>query len=938
MSFFCEDTCVLKADEAIIGTVAYTWNDLDADLDDDVTYYYVHKDLPSKVIHACFGSGRLLPGYVIVEFMQPYDGHCLVAESSLQLVDRALAMGDVVKKNPTHSQSGTVISTSVICSLRPVCSEAGYVQRSQTQTKVNVPSNRPKGSRPRRSQRSRLISGFPQDLSNSESPILPLDSSQGPLLLRVPAQELTYWNNFRHGDHIIYHGWIGCIRSMTDEVTVRLNDGSLVAVDDPILLSEPYHIPGTISFELAQRLDRAGFYKHYLGAPETGSLHLHPANPCYPGQHVQTTKNNLRSGRWKFGAYDPKISPSGIVVGVDVVDLEIHWLSPLALDSDQAQQSEPPSFLYPKSLEKREIVTYDRTKIPKRPLAETILNASYGPDVGFGGRVRFRDPAGAAVKYGPSSKKPQIEEDLSGGSRKPSKTVDQGSNADLQDADSLFTRIPRATTQDFDTNVLQITSTETKALVRWQDCSLTEEYSSQLFPYLNVDEHDVWPGEKVSFKSHEEQLDKSHPDLIKARKVGVVQSVDAEQRIAHVIWFNHADIDMVGPDSAWRVSGNCGSIGDQTTEVSLYDIAAHPALGPNRGDLAIIKPDPGERIHQIDDMKGTITPDQSQIGEIIDLCCDGEVIVRLGASSDVRDVKLSVDRLLVVAFGDEDDDSDSSDDDYSEYSGSFSDLNSEGSVDPIDISIEYEGGDKVDTDQDEAMWTTDEEEYPKSKRDISSNTERSKHEDTKSYGSKAQEPPGSIKPLSHAQRSSERYVKFTTYPRMPAQFAVVEDPAPNDHHFLSTNRRLTAELMRRIGKERKIMESSLPDGVFVRTWENRLDLLRVLIVGPCDTPYEYAPFVIDFQLGSNFPNAPPDSFFHSWTGNSGRINPNLYEDGKICLSLLGTWAVDESHEGWSAKKSTLLQVIVSLMGLVLVKEPYYSESFLSLTVCLFLIV
>lgn len=56
----------------------------------------------------------------------------------------------------------------------------------------------------------------------------------------------------------------------------------------------------------------------------------------------------------------------------------------------------------------------------------------------------------------------------------------------------------------------------------------------------------------------------------------------------------------------------------------------------------------------------------------------------------------------------------------------------------------------------------------------------------------------------------------------------------------------------------------------------------------------------------------------------GRVNPNLYEEGKVCLSILGTWAGDRS-ESWSAARSSLLQAFVSIQGLVLVKEPYVSS-------------
>jgi ubiquitin-conjugating enzyme E2 O len=50
------------------------------------------------------------------------------------------------------------------------------------------------------------------------------------------------------------------------------------------------------------------------------------------------------------------------------------------------------------------------------------------------------------------------------------------------------------------------------------------------------------------------------------------------------------------------------------------------------------------------------------------------------------------------------------------------------------------------------------------------------------------------------------------------------------------------------------------------------------------------------------------------------VNPNLYEEGKVCLSILGTWSGDKS-EIWSAARSSLMQAFVSIQGLVLVKEP-----------------
>lgn len=51
----------------------------------------------------------------------------------------------------------------------------------------------------------------------------------------------------------------------------------------------------------------------------------------------------------------------------------------------------------------------------------------------------------------------------------------------------------------------------------------------------------------------------------------------------------------------------------------------------------------------------------------------------------------------------------------------------------------------------------------------------------------------------------------------------------------------------------------------------------------------------------------------------------MYEEGKVCLSILGTWAGDR-NETWGAARSSLLQAFVSIQGLVLVKEPWVFDT------------
>ena len=55
-----------------------------------------------------------------------------------------------------------------------------------------------------------------------------------------------------------------------------------------------------------------------------------------------------------------------------------------------------------------------------------------------------------------------------------------------------------------------------------------------------------------------------------------------------------------------------------------------------------------------------------------------------------------------------------------------------------------------------------------------------------------------------------------------------------------------------------------------------------------------------------------------------RLNPNLYESGKVCLSLLNTWW-GSGCEKWSKSNSTMLQVLISIQGLVLNDKPYFNE-------------
>ena len=135
-------------------------------------------------------------------------------------------------------------------------------------------------------------------------------------------------------------------------------------------------------------------------------------------------------------------------------------------------------------------------------------------------------------------------------------------------------------------------------------------------------------------------------------------------------------------------------------------------------------------------------------------------------------------------------------------------------------------------------------------------------------------------------------------------------------------------------KEINLLRTALPKGITVKAYEDRMvsgaysttdpslslrkrnfssynqDLYSVMIVGPSRTPYEDGLFFFDFQLSSDYPQSPPVGHYYSYCTD--RLNPNLYEDGKVCVSLLGTWS-GKGTESWTPN-SNMLQLLVSIQG------------------------
>ena len=66
--------------------------------------------------------------------------------------------------------------------------------------------------------------------------------------------------------------------------------------------------------------------------------------------------------------------------------------------------------------------------------------------------------------------------------------------------------------------------------------------------------------------------------------------------------------------------------------------------------------------------------------------------------------------------------------------------------------------------------------------------------------------------------------------------------------------------------------------------------------------------MFDVYFPASYPTIPPLVVMTTTGGGTVRFNPNLYADGKVCLSLLGTWHGGDATEKWDPLRSNILQV------------------------------
>ncbi|KAL6847812.1 hypothetical protein ACP4OV_021940 [Aristida adscensionis] len=519
---------------------------------------------------------------------------------------------------------------------------------------------------------------------------------------------------------------------------------------------------------------------------------------------------------------------------------------------------------------------------------------------------------------------------------------------------------------------LLIANSYTKVDVLWQDgtkeCGVT---STSLIPIQSPNDHEFFPEQYVVDKVSNDVDDSNEP-----KRLGLVRSVNAKDRTASVSWFKPS----LHPEEPKEI--DCNEI------VSAYELDLHPDYDYYCGDVVVRLPSislptestNGEKSMELDknseglaashvastDVSAEEQVPQTEtcseftslswVGNIVG-CQDGEIEVMWGDGSIS---KVGPHEIYVV--GREEDEGASIDDGTATDAASWEtvddnemdllhDSANDESHNVAENSIERENGSF--SSQDGSSVATSplsvafgfvtriaSELFARGKKHLDGSSSDAMDEVESHQSNEVSERGDDMDKIEESHVATPEGAEVTTNESTAGKpiDVVMEDNPPDsecfkhfdvlqcplDHHYIENTAQGTGgrKWAKKVQQEWSILEKNLPDYIYVRVFEDRMDLMRAVIIGASGTPYQDGLFFFDFHIPPEYPQVPPSAYYHS---GGLRVNPNLYVDGKVCLSLLNTWT-GRGNEVWDPSSSSILQVLVSLQGLVLNEKPYFNEA------------
>ncbi|XVF40495.1 hypothetical protein PTKIN_Ptkin01aG0118000 [Pterospermum kingtungense] len=715
-----------------------------------------------------------------------------------------------------------------------------------------------------------------------------LENVQGKIIKDIKSKILLKIRSISVGDYVVKTTWIGRVNKVVDCVSVVFDDGSkceVTAMDQEKLVPVSPNITDDSQY------------------------------PYYPGQRVQVVPSNVsRSTRWLCGTWREN-HIEGTVSAVDAGFVYVDWISSAQFNHDLS--ASPPSRLQ----EAKDLT-----------LLSCFSHANW--QLGDWCMLPFADRKGVTEKLLHGS----THDDIIRSNWKLETGSKGGNMARLGE-------------------IFVIIKTRTKVDVVWQDstCGLGLD-SRTLLPVGVANAHEFWP--------HQFVLEKGTSG--NSQRWGVVRDVDAKERTVKVQWKNMAVDQVNGSDEA-----------EMEETVSAYELVEHPDYSYCFGDIVFKvvqnqfgdQADKGHVISETGFGTEAVSKDKncnlnqnkspsacylSCIGNVIGFK-DGDVEVKWASgipvkvapyeiyridkyedsaqppyeeNNDVLNQEMIVHDMQSNTQKGKDllnfDDADESGKKFSwmptpffrlqSAIGFFSSIASSvlGSLGSISL-LSQESSGCISHDAKEYGILLEKEVSETCNHLAEQDLSGLQISETKHGVEEMEENKGCMMPRPHETSDQFR------------QFDMVSDCS--DHYFLSENKALDASQVKRswlkkVQQEWIILEKNVPETIYIRVYEERMDLLRAALIGAPGTPYHDGMFFFDIFLPPEYPYEPPLVHYHS---GGLRLNPNLYESGKVCLSLLNTWTGSDT-EVWNPGSSTILQVLLSLQALVLNEKPYFNEA------------
>ncbi|GER35902.1 ubiquitin-conjugating enzyme family protein [Striga asiatica] len=675
----------------------------------------------------------------------------------------------------------------------------------------------------------------------------------GSILKNKPCRELRRIRDIIVGDHVVLGPWLGRVEVVFDNVTVQLDDGSACRsfIDDG----------------------------HFT---------------CYPGQRVKASSSSVfKNSRWLSGMWKAN-RLEGTVTKVTVGSVFVYWIASAGYGPDSG--STPDEEQAPKNLKLLTCFAHlswlmgDWCMLPlsegssKLDSNGSVQDERESTEMELGGDTKLR-----------------------GNSSEASMGKNAENNSNLSSKEAVHYTWPlhrkkirkvvvrkdkksRKKAEDFE-RALLIINTYTKVDVAWQDGSIKRGLdSASLIPTYSPGNHEF------VFEQYVVEKAADSDDAFETRRVGFVKSVSAKDRTACIRW-----LKPVARAEDPREF-------DKEEMVSVYELERHPDYGYCYGDIVvglspISLPDKmNSFVHSVENP--ILSSDDAESGKernaengndmstgFSDLSWVGVITGLKNGDIEVTwaDGMISI-VIFLPPFGSDgsdggaswetvEDDMNNAEEHETGNAGAMrSDVESNnigaensGKNGALSIPLaaigfvislapeifsrgrKHSDGDDLQSDDSTLDQDHDSESISRIPNDTESQlsnpitNSKGEGQDIADSSDLVAETLCKLKLSQSDAPTREEFIsKFKGFDIVETLLIII---------FLVHRDR---KWLKKVQWDWDILQNNLPEAIYVRVYEDRMDLLRAVIVGAYGTPYQDGLFFFDFLLPQEYPDVPPN--------------------------------------------------------------------------------